>query len=137
AVVTTEKGSFEIQFLPQYAPISVGSFCYLAQLNFFKGLVFHRVVPGFVIQTGDPTGTGWGGAEYQITSEFSPLNFDIGFVGMASAGKDTEGSQWFVMQGNYPHLDGRYSIFGKIKTGIETVFNTGQTDKILKLQLKY
>ena len=131
-----EKGSFEIEFMPQYAPVSVGSFCYLVQLNFFKGINFHRVVPGFVIQAGDPTGTGWGGAEYEIVSEFSPLNFNVGFVGMASAGKDTEGSQWFVMQVNFPHLNGRYSVLGKIKAGIESVLNTGQGDKIVKVQLK-
>ena len=136
AIINTEKGSFEIEFLPQYAPVSVGSFCYLAQLNFFKGINFHRVVPGFVIQAGDPTGTGWGGAEYEIVSEFSPLNFNVGLVGMASAEKDTEGSQWFVMQGNFPHLDGKYSVFGKIKTGIESVLNTGQGDKIVKVELK-
>lgn len=137
AVITTEKGIFEIEFMPQYAPVSVGSFCYLAQLNFFTGIIFHRVVPGFVIQAGDPTGTGWGGAEYEIVSEISPINFDLGYVGMASAGKDTEGSQWFVTQGNYPHLNERYSIFGKIKTGIETVLNNGQGDKIVKVELKY
>ncbi|HSP87378.1 MAG TPA: peptidylprolyl isomerase, partial [Ignavibacteriaceae bacterium] len=135
AEVITERGKFKIKFLPQYAPISVGNFCYLASKNFFNGIEFHRVVPGFVIQAGDPTGTGWGGPGYEIVSEFSPLSFNTGYVGMASAGKDTEGSQWFVMQGNYPHLNGRYSVFGRIVDGLETVYYTDQEDKIISIKL--
>ena len=135
AEVITNRGKFNIRFLPQYAPISVGNFCYLASENYFNGIEFHRVVPGFVIQAGDPTGTGWGGPGYDIVSEFSPLNFNRGVVGMASAGKDTEGSQWFVMQGDYPHLNGRYSVFGQIVDGIKTVHYTDQGDKIISIKL--
>ncbi len=96
---------------------------------------FHRVVPGFVIQGGDPSATGWGGPGYNIISEFSPLTYQIGLVGMASAGKDTEGSQWFVMHGNYPHLNGRYSIFAKVIQGMDVVYKIDQNDKILNVQL--
>ncbi len=135
AVVKTSRGKFKIQFLPQYAPISVGNFCYLAGEKFFDGLNFHRVVPGFVIQGGDPLGSGWGGPGYEIISEFSDISFDTGIVGMASAGKDTEGSQWFVMQSYFPHLNGKYTAFGKIISGIENIFNIDQYNKILSIKL--
>jgi cyclophilin family peptidyl-prolyl cis-trans isomerase len=135
AEVETEKGIFTIEFLPEVAPISVGNFSILADKDFFNGVDFHRVVPGFVIQGGDPSATGWGGPGYDIVSEFSPLTYQLGMVGMASAGKDTEGSQWFVMHGNYPHLNGRYSIFAKVIRGMDVVFKIDQNDKILNVQL--
>ena len=111
-VVTTTNGEFGIAFLPQYAPVSVGNFVYNSLIGTITRTRFHRVVPGFVIQTGDPSGTGSGGPGYEIVSEFSPLHFGKGMVGMASSGKDTEGSQWFVMTGDYPHLNGRYTVWG-------------------------
>jgi len=79
--------------------------------------------------------TGWGGPGYDIISEFSPLPYGIGMVGMASAGKDTEGSQFFVMQGNYPHLNGRYSLFGKVINGLDVVYKLEQGDKINSIHL--
>jgi cyclophilin family peptidyl-prolyl cis-trans isomerase len=135
AEIQTNKGNFIIEFLPQYAPVSVGNFCTLAKKSFFNDVEFHRVVPGFVIQCGDTTATGWGGPGYEIISETSPLNYDVGLVGMASAGKDTEGSQWFVMQGSYPHLNGRYSIFARVLSGMQVVYNIDQNDKILQIEL--
>ena len=137
AEVVTEKGKFRITFTPGFAPISTGNFCYLASKHFFDGIIFHRVVPAFVIQGGDPTGTGWGGPEYSIVSEFSPLHYSISAVGMASAGKDTEGSQWFVTTGDYPHLDGRYTIFGYVTDGMNVVNKIDQNDKILSVKLFY
>jgi len=135
AMIETEKGNFTIEFLPNFAPVSVGNFCMLSDKDFFDGIEFHRVVPGFVIQGGDPTATGWGGPGYDIISEFSPLTYRTGMVGMASAGKDTEGSQWFVMQGNYSHLNGRYTIFAKVISGMDVVYKIDQNDKILNVQL--
>jgi len=135
AEIETENGNFTIEFLPEFAPISVGNFCMLADKYFFNGVEFHRVVSGFVIQGGDPSATGWGGPGYNIISEFSPLTYQIGMVGMASAGKDTEGSQWFVMHGNYPHLNGRYSLFAKVIQGMDVVYKIDQNDKILNVQL--
>lgn len=136
AVVTTDKGSFTIKFNSEVSPISVGNFCYLAKKDFFNGIIFHRVVPDFVIQAGDPEGTGWGGPCYEIISEYSPVPFDRSYVGMASAGKDTEGSQWFVMHSYFPHLDGRYSNFGKVVEGMDVVDTIDQGDKIIKVELK-
>ena len=137
AQIETEKGTFTINLLPEYAPVTVGNFCYLAEKKFFDNLVFHRVVPGFVIQSGDPTGSGWGGPGYEIVSEFSPLHYSPGTVGMASSGKDTEGSQWFVTTGDYPHLDRRYTIFGIVSDGMDMVNYIDQKDKIIMVKLSY
>ena len=137
AQIETEKGTFTINLLPEYAPVTVGNFCYLAEKKFFDNLVFHRVVPGFVIQSGDPTGSGWGGPGYEIVSEFSPLHYSPGTVGMASSGKDTEGSQWFVTTGDYPHLDRRYTIFGIVSDGMDVVNYIDQKDKIITVKLSY
>lgn len=137
ALISTARGNFTITFNPEYAPVSTGNFCSLAAGNFFKGIIFHRVVPGFVIQGGDPTGTGWGGPDYSIVSEFSPLHYSISAVGMASAGKDTEGSQWFVTTGDYPHLDGRYTIFGYVTDGMDVVNKIDQDDVILSVSLTH
>lgn len=135
AEIVTEKGSFTISFLAGYAPITTVSFCYLAGRNFFNGIPFHRVVPGFVIQGGDPTGTGWGGPGYEISSEFSPFEYNKGMAGMASAGKDTEGSQWFITTGSYPHLNGRYTIFGEVLKGLNIVDEITQDTRIEQINL--
>jgi cyclophilin family peptidyl-prolyl cis-trans isomerase len=137
AEIVTEKGTFRIKLLPEYAPITVGNFCYLTENKFFNNLIFHRVVPGFVIQGGDPTGTGWGGPGYPIVSEFSQLHYFPGTVGMASSGKDTEGSQWFVTIGDFPHLDRRYTIFGFVVDGMNVVNSVDQNDKIITIRLTH
>ncbi|MBU2492707.1 MAG: peptidylprolyl isomerase [Bacteroidetes bacterium] len=135
AKINTDKGSFVIEFTPSFAPVSVGNFCYLASEKYFNGCLFHRVVPNFVIQTGDPSGTGWSGPGYEITSEYSLQPFDEAYVGMASSGKDTEGSQWFVMHSNFPHLDWRYTNFGKVISGMDIVNKIDQKDRIINIEL--
>lgn len=135
ATIKTSKGDVIIQFYSDIAPISVANFCMLAKQNFYNGIAFHRVVPGFVIQAGDPTATGWGGPGYDIVSEFSDTDFKIGYVGMASAGKDTEGSQFFIMQGSHPHLDSRYTLFGKVIDGMDVVYNINEDDLIISVEL--
>lgn len=135
AIIETSKGNIEIKFRDDLAPVTIGNFIYLAEKNFYDGIIFHRVVPGFVIQAGDPTGTGWGGPGYEIISEFSPEEFYTGAVGIASAGKDTEGSQLFIMQGYYPHLNGRYTLFAEVISGIDVVMKISEYDKIISVQL--
>jgi len=135
AQIITSKGEITINFNSEIAPISVANFCMLAKKGFYNGIIFHRVVPGFVIQAGDPTATGWGGPGYDIVSEFSDSDFGLGYVGMASAGKDTEGSQFFIMQGSYPHLDGRYTLFAQVINGLDVVYNITQEDKIISIEL--
>ncbi|MBL8008277.1 MAG: peptidylprolyl isomerase [Ignavibacteria bacterium] len=119
--VKTTKGDIRIELLYNYAPFTVMNFLKLSEDNFYDGTVFHRVVSNFVIQGGDPSGTGYGGPGYSIRSEFSPLDFGTGIVGMASSGKDTEGSQFFITHSATPHLDGRYTVFGKVTEGMEVV----------------
>lgn len=135
AAITTEKGVIMIKFHPELAPVSVGNFCYLAGKGYFNNNMFHRVVPGFVIQAGDPTETGFGGPGHEIITEPSLEQYKTGAVGMASAGKDTEGSQWFIMQGYHPHLNGRYSLFAEVTQGMDTVMNIDQNEKVIKIEL--
>ncbi|MFZ1282141.1 MAG: peptidylprolyl isomerase, partial [Ignavibacteriaceae bacterium] len=136
ATIETSKGNIVIKFDSEIAPTSVANFCMLAKQNFYNGILFHRVVPGFVIQAGDPTATGWGGPGYEIVSEYSDTNFDIGYVGMASAGKDTESSQFFIMQGNFPHLDSKYTLFAKVIEGLDVIYNITEEDKIISVELE-
>ena len=128
AVLTITTGTVVVELLPQSAPLAVMSFVGLAEGTipadgklYFDNLKFHRVVPGFVIQTGDPTGTGRGGPGYQFRNEIDPkLSFNaVGVLGMANAGPDTNGSQFFITLGKAPHLDGGYSIFGKVVSGLD------------------
>ncbi|MBE2281436.1 MAG: peptidylprolyl isomerase [Ignavibacteriaceae bacterium] len=135
ASVTTENHSFHLVFTPGYAPVSTGSFAYLSLTGGFNGTFFHRVVPGFVIQDGDPSGTGSGGPGYTIVSEFSPLPYLPYTLGMASAGRDTEGSQWFVTQGYYPHLNTNYTVFGKVVAGFDDVLSIPVKEKIVSIKL--
>ena len=97
------------------------NFAQLAAKLFYDGRTVHRVVPNFVVQDGDPRGDGYGGPGYSIRDEFNPLAFSAGVLGMASDGKDTAGSQWFVTLSAQPHLDGRYTSFGKVTQGLREV----------------
>ncbi|MBL7961697.1 peptidylprolyl isomerase, partial [bacterium] len=121
AVIETNKGRIEIEFYIDDAPLTVINFIRLSEKKLFDRLHFHRVVPNFVIQGGDPLGTGWGGPGYSIRSEFNSLHYERGTMGMASAGKDTEGCQWFITHSAQPHLDGRYTIFAKVRNGLDVV----------------
>jgi len=121
ARVTTTDGSFRIALDPSTAPLAVANFAALAEAGFFDDLVWHRVVPGFVAQTGCPRGDGWGGPGYAIPDEVSSLPFDEGAVGMARAAPDTGGSQWFVTTSDQPHLVGEYTRFGEVVEGMHVV----------------
>ena len=136
ATVETNKGSFTLELIPQFAPLTCGNFISLGESGYYDGVFFHRVVPNFVIQTGDTTNTGWGGPGYEITSEFSPLPFSRSTVGMASSGKDTEGSQWFVMHSLFPHLNGRYTNWATVIKGMEVVDIVDEGDKVINITLK-
>ena len=126
AVVTTNKGLFTIDLLPEAAPLTVDNFVQLAQRNYYRNVTIHRVVPNFVIQDGDPRGDGNGGPGYQIRCEINQVLYDRAAVGMALSGKDTGGSQWFVTHSPQPHLDGGYTVFGKVNVGMDVV------DKIVR-----
>jgi cyclophilin family peptidyl-prolyl cis-trans isomerase len=136
AILRTSRGEIEIELLHREAPRTVQSFVTLAESGFFDGLIFHRVVPNFVIQTGCPIGNGWGDPGYELRCEYNPLRFERGTVGMAHAGKDTGGSQFFVTHSSQPHLDGRYTIFGRVVAGMDVVDTIQVEDVIQKVEIK-
>jgi len=130
AVVNTDKGAFTIELLPEAAPLNVDNFVQLARRGFFNNISFHRVVPNFVVQGGDPRGDGNGGPGYQIRCEINEEPYARGAVGMALSGKDTGGSQWFVTHSPQPHLDGSYTVFGRVINGMEVIDRIARGDHI-------
>lgn len=121
-IIKTSRGNFNIQLDVQNAPISVLNFLELINSDYYDGKVVHRVVPNFVIQTGCNRGDGYGSLDYTLRSEVGPVYYDNqGYVGLASAGPHTESSQWFVTHSPTPHLDGKYTIFGKVVSGMEVI----------------
>ncbi|WP_192821861.1 peptidylprolyl isomerase [Rufibacter sp. LB8] len=131
----TSKGNITFELFVEEAPASVANFVELVQKKFYDGKNFHRVVPNFVAQGGDPRGDGWGSSDYSIRSEFADLNFLEGYVGMASAGKDTESVQWFITHSPTPHLDGKYTIFARVVKGMDVVHKLNIGDTIEKVTL--
>lgn len=119
----TNRGDIELELYPEHAPKTVNNFVFLAQEGFYDGVPFHRVIPDFVIQGGDPTGTGTGGPGYRFEDETrgNPLKHETGAISMANAGPDTNGSQFFITHSPQPHLDGRHTVFGKVVDGQEVV----------------
>jgi len=135
AIIKTTRGDITIRFFVEEAPGSVANFISLAQQKYFDHKFFHRVVPNFVVQAGCPRGDGYGGEDYSIRSEFSERRYTTGSLGMASAGKDTEGVQWFITHSPTPHLDGKYSIFAEVVSGMDVVHRIEIGDEILEVVL--
>jgi cyclophilin family peptidyl-prolyl cis-trans isomerase len=135
ATILTARGRIKIELFPQDAPITVDSFVTLARKGFFNGLTFHRVVPNFVIQGGDPRGDGEGGPGYQIRCEVNTRLYTSGAVGMALSGKDTGGSQFFITHSPQPHLDGGYTVFGRVIGGMEVVDRIERGDRIRRVEI--
>lgn len=123
ATIKTSQGDFTVELFADKAPLAVNSFIYLAQQGWFDNVSWHRVLPGFVAQTGDPTGTGFGGPGYIFKNETSDsLKFDrAGLLAMANSGADTNGSQFFITYAEAPSLDGGYTIFGEVTSGMDVV----------------
>ncbi len=136
AILHTAGGKIEMRLFPDDAPLTAKNFVTLARSGFYNGVTFHRVVPNFVIQTGDPRGDGWGSPGYAIRSEFNRRHYLRGSVGMASAGKDTEGSQFFITHSAQPHLDGRYTVFGQVTSGMEIVDEIQEGDVIRLVEIR-
>lgn len=134
-LVETTRGSFEAGLFPDAAPMTVESFVSLARAGFFDGTTIHRVVPDFVVQAGDPRGDGTGGPGYAIRDELNPIPYVRGRLGMALSGPDTGGSQWFVALSRQPHLDGGYTVFGEVTSGIEVVDRIEQNDRLLSVRV--
>jgi peptidyl-prolyl cis-trans isomerase B (cyclophilin B) len=130
AVLHTSEGDMEWAFFTDDAPQTVKNFVSLARKGYFDSLYVHRVVPDFVIQDGDPTGTGSGGPGWTIRCEYNQLRYETGMVGMALSGKDTGGSQWFVTLSPQPHLNGRYTIFARVTRGLDVARRITQGARI-------
>jgi cyclophilin family peptidyl-prolyl cis-trans isomerase len=123
ATMVTSEGTMSIALDPLAAPVAVNNFVFLARYHYFDGVVFHRIIPGFVLQGGDPTGTGRGGPGYRFADELPAAGrYELGSLAMANAGPDTNGSQFFVISGpSGIRLPPQYSLFGKVVAGLEVV----------------
>jgi len=126
AVLKTSVGDITIDLLEKETPLTVNSFLFLTGKNFYEDMIFHRVIKNFVIQTGDPTGTGTGGPGYYVKNEITERKYAPYVVGMANSGADTNGSQFFITSGNIPaensaYMDGKYTIFGVVTKGFAVV----------------
>lgn len=129
----TNKGEFDIELFADKTPVTVNNFVFLAKEGFYDGVTFHRVIGDFMIQGGDPTGTGSGGPGYKWDDELSSLTLkhDTGVISMANAGKNTNGSQFFITHSPQPHLNGKHGVFGKVMgDGMKVVNAIRQGDKM-------
>lgn len=138
ATVETDKGTITLELYPQHAPKTVNNFVFLAREGFYDGVSFHRVISDFVIQGGDPTGTGSGGPGYRFEDETkgNPLKHEAKVISMANAGPNTNGSQFFITHSPQPHLNGRHTVFGKVTKGAEVVDAIRQGDKMIKVEIE-
>src|SRR5262245_53628507 len=135
ATIETNKGTIELELYPQYAPKTVNNFVFLARQGFYDGITFHRVISNFMIQGGDPTGTGRGGPGYKFEDEFrgNPLRHESKIISMANAGANTNGSQFFITHTPQPHLNNKHTVFGKVVSGQNVVDTIKQGDVMTKV----
>lgn len=136
--IETDKGAIVLDLYPKYAPKTVNNFVFLTRQGFYDGVTFHRVISNFVVQGGDPTGTGGGGPGYRFEDEVkgNPLIHETGVISMANAGANTNGSQFFITHAPQPHLDGKHTVFGKVVEGMEVVYATRQGDKMKRVTVQ-
>ena len=128
ATLQTSMGTIAVELFDDDAPKTVANFKKLAGDGFYNGVVFHRVIPDFMIQGGDPTGTGSGGPGYTFEDEFNHQKVERGALAMANAGPNTNGSQFFITFGATPHLDGRHTVFGRVTSGMDVVNSIRERD---------
>ncbi len=139
AIIETEKGTMKLELYTDETPIAVNNFIDLSEHNFYDGLTFHRVIPGFMIQGGCPIGNGTGGPGYKIKCEVNAARqyHDRGVISMAHAGRDTGGSQFFICHNrqNTAHLDGHHTCFGQVIEGIDVIDDIRGGDKIISIKI--
>lgn len=137
AVIETEKGEITLELYPDTTPNTVANFCDLAKSEFYNGLAFHRVIPGFMAQGGCPHNTGTGGPGYRIPceTENNPPHIK-GTLSMAHAGKDTGGSQFFICFEPQPHLNGAHTVFGQVTEGLDVLESIKQGDRIKHIRIQ-
>ena len=133
----TNRGTIELELFPQHASKTVNNFVFLAREGLYDGVPFHRVIGDFMVQGGDPTGTGRGGPGYRFEDELkgNPLTHDAKVISMANAGPDTNGSQFFITHSPQPHLNGKHTVFGKVVKGEEVVDAIRQGDRMEKVSV--
>lgn len=138
AVLDTTKGEIELELFPEHAPKTVNNFVFLAQQSFYDGVTFHRVIDDFMVQTGDPTGTGRGGPGYRFEDETkgNPLKHETKVASMANAGPNTNGSQFFITHSPQPHLNGKHTVFGKVTKGADVVDRIEKGDVIQSVEVR-
>ena len=138
ATISTDRGDIKVRLLASDAPQTVNNFVVLAKDGFYDGIKFHRVISDFMVQGGDPTGTGTGGPGYKWKDEKAALKLKHdapGTLSMANAGPDTNGSQFFITHTPTPHLDGKHAVFGKVSAGQDVVDSIKQGDKMNKVSI--
>lgn len=137
ATISTSKGDISVTLDAAHAPTTVNNFVFLAREGFYDGTVFHRVIPGFMLQGGDPTATGTGGPGYRFADEFAgnPNRHERGVISMANAGPNTNGSQFFITFAPQPHLDGRHTVFGRVTGGMDVVDQIRQGDDLVSVSI--
>ena len=138
ATIETDRGNIQIELAAQYAPKTVNNFVFLAGEGFYDGVKFHRVISDFMVQGGDPTGSGRGGPGYKFEDEFTgnPLRHEAKVLSMANAGPNTNGSQFFITHAPQPHLDGSHTVFGKVIEGTDVVDAIRQGDTMIKVTIE-
>ncbi len=136
ATIVTDEGDLELEFFANDAPQTVNNFVFLAREGFYDGTVFHRVIPGFMAQGGDPTGSGHGGPGYKFGDEFSARGHVTGALSMANAGPGTNGSQFFITYGPQPGLDGKHSVFGQLTAGMDVLTKLKNGSKIESVKIQ-
>ena len=137
AKIETDKGIIELELYPEHAPKTVNNFVFLGREGFYDGVSFHRVINNFMIQGGDPTGTGTGGPGYSFEDELeeNPLKHEKGVISMANAGPNTNGSQFFITHLAQPHLNGKHTVFGKVVNGQNVVDSIQQGDIMERVKI--
>ena len=130
ALIKTAKGDLALELYPQDAPVTVNNFISLARKGFYNGLTFHRVIPDFMAQGGDPSGNGTGGPGYKFQDEFSSRTHQAGSLSMANSGPNTNGSQFFICYAPQPHLNGKHTVFGQLTQGMDVLKKLVNGDKM-------
>lgn len=138
ATIKTTKGDIDVEFFSDDAPVTVSNFVNLAERGYYDGVVFHRVIPDFMVQTGDPNGTGTGGPGYEFGDECTPSrrHDSPGVLSMANRGPATNGSQFFITHLPTPHLDGKHTVFGKVTSGQDVVDAIAQGDSMTAIEVQ-
>jgi len=136
ATIETEKGDLVLELFAADVPVTVNNFVFLAREGFYDGTTFHRVIPDFMAQGGDPTGTGAGGPGYSFADEFSQHTHGKGALSMANAGPGTNGSQFFITYKPQPHLDGKHSVFGQLTDGMDVLTQIVPGDVIVRVSIE-